>query len=129
MKLSFACVKLQSNENNLETLDFDSFDALQFLVALNEKTGIDIPEHDCGKTSTLKGLLAYFTSKKTLSFICFKKSVVIFVQFHLKLITMCHDFYHATQVQSRNNFITLMCECLKSFKEMKKNHLHLQNPV
>jgi acyl carrier protein len=46
-----------------EALNIDSFDALQFLVALNEKTGIDIPEEDYGKTSTLRELTSYVMSK------------------------------------------------------------------
>jgi protein involved in sex pheromone biosynthesis len=37
-----------------ETLNIDSFDALQFIVALDEKLGIEIPEQDYGKTNTLK---------------------------------------------------------------------------
>ena len=45
------------------TLDIDSFDFLQFIVALTGKTGIDIPEQDYGKIATLKGMLKYFRVK------------------------------------------------------------------
>jgi acyl carrier protein len=55
--------KLEPGENIRQALDIDSFDALQFLVELNEKTGIDIPEEDYGKTSTLRGLLEYLVLK------------------------------------------------------------------
>jgi acyl carrier protein len=51
------------DENIREALNIDSFDALQFLVALNEKTGIDIPEADYGKTATLHSLTTYLLSK------------------------------------------------------------------
>jgi acyl carrier protein len=49
--------ELKPDENIRETLNIDSFDALQFIVALDEKLGIEIPEQDYGKTSTMKSLL------------------------------------------------------------------------
>lgn len=55
--------KLLPDENIRETLDIDSFDGLRFIVALNEKTGIDIPEQDYGKTATLTELLKYLIVK------------------------------------------------------------------
>ncbi|MBV6440948.1 MAG: acyl carrier protein [Haliscomenobacteraceae bacterium CHB4] len=54
---------LQSGDNIRDTLGIDSFDALQFLVALDEKLGIEIPEQDYGKTGTLEQLVAYVQSK------------------------------------------------------------------
>lgn len=36
--------ELKPDENIRETLNIDSFDSLQFIVALNEKLGIEIPE-------------------------------------------------------------------------------------
>ena len=51
--------ELQDDDNIRETLNIDSFDALQFIVALDDKLGIEIPERDYGKTSTLKLLLSY----------------------------------------------------------------------
>jgi acyl carrier protein len=41
-----------------ETLNIDSFDALQFIVALDEKLGIEILEQ-LWKTSTMKSLFLY----------------------------------------------------------------------
>ena len=55
---------LLPNDNIRDTLGIDSFDALQFLVALDEKLGIEIPEQDYGKTATLEELVAYVQSKK-----------------------------------------------------------------
>lgn len=55
--------ELKLDENIRETLNIDSFDALQFIVALDEKLGIEIPEQDYGKTSTLKSLLSYIKYK------------------------------------------------------------------
>jgi acyl carrier protein len=54
---------LAPDDNIRETLNIDSFDALQFLVALNEKLGIDIPEEDYGKTTTLGSLTDYLEEK------------------------------------------------------------------
>ncbi|MDD2819935.1 MAG: phosphopantetheine-binding protein [Flavobacterium sp.] len=55
---------LQPVENIKETLNIDSFDSLQFIVALNKKTGIEIPEEDYGKIATLQALTAYIKNKK-----------------------------------------------------------------
>ena len=54
---------LQPDENIRETLDIDSFDSLQFLVSLNQKLGIEIPEEDYGKITTLKTLVNYILAK------------------------------------------------------------------
>jgi acyl carrier protein len=55
---------LKPDENIMETLNIDSFDTLQFIVALNKKTGIEIPEEDYGKIATLQALTAYIKNKK-----------------------------------------------------------------
>jgi acyl carrier protein len=55
---------LKPDENIRETLNIDSFDSLQFIVALNKKTGIEIPEEDYGKIATLQALTAYIKNKK-----------------------------------------------------------------
>ena len=55
---------LKPDENIRENLNIDSFDALRFLVALHEKLGIDIPEEDYGKTTTLGSLTDYLEKKK-----------------------------------------------------------------
>lgn len=54
---------LKPDENIREALNIDSFDALQFLIGLNDKLGIDIPEEDYGKTNTLESLTAYLEKK------------------------------------------------------------------
>lgn len=54
---------LQPGDNIRDTLGIDSFDALQFIVALDEKLGIEIPEQDYGKTATLEQLVAYLMEK------------------------------------------------------------------
>lgn len=51
--------KLLPDENIRQKLDIDSFDYLQFIVALDEKFGIETPEEDYGKINTLKELLGY----------------------------------------------------------------------
>lgn len=55
---------LKPNDNIRDTLGIDSFDALQFIIALNEKLGIEIPEQDYGKTGTLEQLIAYIKTKE-----------------------------------------------------------------
>lgn len=52
-----------ADEDLRESLDIDSFDFLNFLVALHEKLGVDIPESDYGKVRTLGSLTAYLSSK------------------------------------------------------------------
>lgn len=54
---------LLPEENIRETLNIDSFDALQFIVALSEKLKVEIPEDDYGKTANLKNLTAYLKQK------------------------------------------------------------------
>lgn len=56
--------KLKADENIREALNIDSFDSLQFIVALNEILGIEIPEQDYGKIATLKTLVNYIKNKK-----------------------------------------------------------------
>jgi len=55
--------ELKPDENIREVLNIDSFDSLQFIVSLNEKLGIEIPEEDYGKISTLKSLINYLLEK------------------------------------------------------------------
>lgn len=42
-----------------EQLDIDSLDFLNVVIAVHERTGIDIPERDYPKLSTLAGFVAY----------------------------------------------------------------------
>ena len=50
---------LAGDEDMREALDLDSMDFMNFVVALNERTGIDIPETDYPKLRTLVGATAY----------------------------------------------------------------------
>ncbi len=52
---------LRPDENIRETLDIDSYDFLQFLIALSEETGVEIPEADYEQVFTLGGLLRYLS--------------------------------------------------------------------
>ena len=45
-----------------EQLDIDSMDFLNVVVAVHEQTGIEIPERDYPKLSTLAGAIAYLVA-------------------------------------------------------------------
>jgi acyl carrier protein len=73
-KVIFKSLKIIAPETNPETelgpdddikekLYIDSFDALQFIVAICDQLNIDIPEEDYGKTSTLRTLIPYLKEK------------------------------------------------------------------
>jgi acyl carrier protein len=46
-----------------DQLDIDSYDFLNVIVRLHETLGIDIPEADYGKLSTLDATVAYLAAK------------------------------------------------------------------
>jgi acyl carrier protein len=46
-----------------EELDIDSMDFLNFVIALHEKVGVDIPEADYPRLLTLGGAIAYLSEK------------------------------------------------------------------
>ncbi len=48
------------DEDLREALDLDSMDFLNFVIALHERTGADIPEADYPRLRTLDGAIAYF---------------------------------------------------------------------
>lgn len=50
---------LDLDDNLREGLDIDSFDALNFFIALSERLHIDIPEKDMGKLNTMGEILQY----------------------------------------------------------------------
>jgi acyl carrier protein len=50
---------LAGEEDLREALDLDSMDFMNFIVALHEQTGIDIPEADYPKLRTLDAAIAY----------------------------------------------------------------------
>lgn len=56
--------QLSPNENIRESLNIDSYDFLQFIVALDDKLKIEIPEEDYGKISTLDTLTYYLMNKQ-----------------------------------------------------------------
>jgi len=55
---------LRPEDDIRRTLDIDSFDFLQFIVAIDKALGINIPEEDYGKVSTLKSLIEYINLEK-----------------------------------------------------------------
>ncbi len=46
----------------VEQLDIDSMDFLNFIVSIHERTGIEIPERDYPKLSTLDDAVAYLAA-------------------------------------------------------------------
>ena len=54
---------LTGNVDVREQLDIDSVDFLNFLVAIHETLGVDIPEVDYPKLSSLDACVAYLAAK------------------------------------------------------------------
>ena len=50
---------ITGQEDLRETLDLDSMDFLNLVIALHERTGVDIPEADYPRLRTLDGVIAY----------------------------------------------------------------------
>lgn len=55
--------QLRPDENLREALDIDSFDFLNFLIGLHEQLGVEIPEADYGRLTTLSALVQYLSLK------------------------------------------------------------------
>jgi acyl carrier protein len=55
--------RLGPNENLREALDIDSFDFLNFLIGLHQRLGVEIPEADYGKLTTLSDLIRYLGNR------------------------------------------------------------------
>lgn len=55
---------LSGNEDLRDALDLDSMDFLNFMIALHERVGIDIPEADYAKLRTLDGAIAYLARQR-----------------------------------------------------------------
>jgi len=53
--------QLEPEDNIREALDLDSFDHLNFLIDLNTKLGVDIPEKDYGKLNSLANIMDYLS--------------------------------------------------------------------
>lgn len=54
---------LALDANVRKTLDIDSYDFLNFLIGLNEKLGVEVPEEDYGKLRTMKEMFDYFSTR------------------------------------------------------------------
>ena len=54
---------IQPGVNFRDQLDLDSMDFLNFVLALHERLGIDIPEVDYPRLYTLDGAVAYLAAK------------------------------------------------------------------
>jgi acyl carrier protein len=46
-----------------DALDIDSMDFLNFITALHQRSGVDIPERDYPQLSTLGGAIAYLSQR------------------------------------------------------------------
>ena len=55
--------QVRPNENLREALDIDSFDFLNFLIGLHQRLGVEIPESDYGKLTTLADLIRYIAAR------------------------------------------------------------------
>ena len=54
-----------SMANLRDELDLDSMDFLRFVVALHTRLGVEIPESDYHRLSTLDGAVQYLTERRT----------------------------------------------------------------
>jgi acyl carrier protein len=54
---------LGDDEELREALDIDSMDFLNFITALHEATGVDIPEQDYAKLASLEDIVTYVGQK------------------------------------------------------------------
>jgi acyl carrier protein len=50
---------IDPNDDLREALDIDSLDFLNFLAALHERLGVNVPERDYAKLLTVNGAVAY----------------------------------------------------------------------
>jgi acyl carrier protein len=57
--------RLADNVLIRDQLDFDSMDHLNFVIALHERFGIDIPERDYPKLATLDACVRYVETKRS----------------------------------------------------------------
>jgi acyl carrier protein len=53
--------RLQADRPLRDQLDIDSYDFLHWMIALNERLGVEIPEADYPKLVTLDGAIDYLT--------------------------------------------------------------------
>lgn len=55
--------EIEPDVNFRDQFDFDSMDYLNFVIALHEALGVDIPEVDYPKLSSLDGSVGYLKAK------------------------------------------------------------------
>ena len=55
--------EIDPDEDMREELDIDSMDFLNLVTALHKKLGVNIPESDYAKLSTLNGAVTYLAAK------------------------------------------------------------------
>jgi len=55
---------LDMDGNLRDGLDIDSFDALNFFIAISERLGVNISEKDMGRLNTKNEILAYLLTAK-----------------------------------------------------------------
>lgn len=55
--------ELSPDENLRQALDIDSYDALKFIIGLNEELGVEIPESDYGQLNTLTAIIRYLSAR------------------------------------------------------------------
>lgn len=56
--------EISDNENIQRSLEIDSFDFLKILVALSEKVGVEVPESDYSKVSTVEKMVEYLANRQ-----------------------------------------------------------------
>jgi acyl carrier protein len=56
---------INGDANMRETLDLDSMDFLNLVIALHKRLGIEIPETDYGELRTLDGAIGYLAAKSS----------------------------------------------------------------
>lgn len=54
---------LEDDVDLREQLDIDSMDFLNFVIGINEATGVEIPERDYPQLATLHGCVEYLTAR------------------------------------------------------------------
>jgi acyl carrier protein len=55
---------LDGDDDLREGLDIDSFDALNFFIAISERLHVDIPEKDMGRLGTMNQIVKYLLVAK-----------------------------------------------------------------
>ena len=55
--------EVDPEEDLRQALDIDSLDLLNYVIALHQRTGIDIPERDYPKLTSIEGAIHYLSDK------------------------------------------------------------------